>query len=313
MATSLTARIRPTSQASLAKRLFRYRYMYLLLVPGLLILITFDLVPLYFLQVAFKKFNIFSGLEGSSWNGLANFEALFSTKYFLQAFTNTVILSLMIRILAFPVPIILALLLNEIRQKSLKQIFQTLIYLPHFLSWVIVSGIWIAILSPSGGLVNEIITVFGGTPHYFMIDSEGFRWLLLIQNIWKESGWATIVFLAALAGVDPQLYEAARIDGASRWQQVLKVTIPSILPVILVVFVLSLAKVFNVFEQVFTMYNPVVADVSETLDTYIYQVGLKQGNIALGTTVGLFKNVITLSLVLLTNHLVKRYQDNSVI
>jgi len=283
------------------------------MLPGVLFFLTFNYYPLYFLQIAFKKYSVYAGLENAKWVGMQNFISLFNTRYFMEAFRNTVIISFMKIAMAFPVPIILALLLNEIRNRIFKRSVQTIIYLPHFLSWVIVASIWSNILSPSGGLVNELLKFSGAEPIFFMADKKLFRWILLYINIWKESGWNTIIYLAAIAGIDQELYEAAIIDGANRLKQTWYVTLPSILPTIIVVFILGLAKVLNVFEQVFVMYNPVVAEVAETIDTYVYQIGIIKGDMSFATAVGLFKNIISLVLVLTTNYITKRIQGSYVV
>ncbi|ENY98996.1 hypothetical protein HMPREF1093_00206 [Hungatella hathewayi 12489931] len=294
--------------------LWRYKFVYFLMIPGLLLLLIFSYYPLYFLQIAFKKYTIYTGLEGAVWCGLDNFKRLFETRYFLQAIKNTFIISFMKIIIGFPMPIILALLLNEIRSVWFKKGIQTIVYLPHFLSWVIVASIWINILSPEGGIVNEfLVKVFHIDPIFFMADKSVFRWVVVAADVWKETGWGTIIYLAALTGIDLALYESARVDGANRLQQILHITLPSILPVILVVFILGLAKVLNIFDQVFVMYNPVVAEVAETIDTYVYQIGMVNGDIAFATAVGLFKNIISLVLVLGTNWISKKIQGVSVI
>ena len=291
----------------------RYKYIYLLMLPGIVYLLIFRYYPMYFLQIAFKNYTIYTGLENAPWVGLAKFRDLFKTKYFLQAFSNTVIISLMKICIGFPVPIILALLLNEIHNGFIKRGFQTVIYLPHFLSWVIVGTMWVTILSPSTGIVNTIIKALGGKPIFFMANTSWFRWVLLFTNIWKESGWGTIVYLAAISGIDQEIYESALMDGAGRFKQIWYITLPSIRPTILIVFILGLAKVLNVFEQVFVMYNPIVAEVSETIDTYVYKIGLVRGDMSFATTVGLFKNIISLCLILITNYWSKRLQDTSVL
>lgn len=294
--------------------LWRYKFVYLLMIPGILLLLVFNYYPLYFLQIAFKEYTIYTGLEGAVWCGLENFKRLFETRYFLQAVENTFVISFMKIIFGFPMPILLALLLNEVRSVWFKKGIQTIVYLPHFLSWVIVASIWINILSPEGGIVNVLLEkVFHMEPVFFMADKSVFRWVVVAADVWKETGWGTIIYLAALTGIDPALYESARVDGANRLQQILHITLPSILPVILVVFILGLAKVLNIFDQVFVMYNPVVAEVAETIDTYVYQIGMVNGNIAFATAVGLFKNIISLVLVLGTNWISKKIQGVSVI
>lgn len=302
------------AKRKLAAELIRYRYVYLMMLPGILVLLIFHYYPLYFLQIAFKKYTIYTGLEGAVWCGLDNFEKLFKTRYFLQSVRNTFAISFMKIAIGFPMPILLALLLNEVGTVWFKKGIQTIVYMPHFLSWVIVASIWINILSPDGGIVNEILTsVFHIEPIFFMANKKLFRWVVVAADVWKETGWGTIIYLAALSGIDPNLYESAKVDGANRLQQVLHITLPCILPVILIVFILGLAKVLNIFDQVFVMYNPVVAEVSETIDTYVYQIGMVNGDIAFATAVGLFKNLVSLTLVLGTNAISKKIQGVSVI
>ena len=284
------------------------------MIPGLLLLLVFNYYPLYFLQIAFKKYTIYTGIGGATWCGMDNFAKLFQTKYFLQSLKNTFVISFMNILVGFPLPILFALLLNEMRCMWFKKGVQTIVYMPHFLSWVIVASIWITILSPNGGIINEILVkVFHMEPVFFMANKRIFRWVVVVVDAWKETGWGTIIYLAALTGIDLTLYESARVDGASRLQQIFYITLPSILPVILVVFILGLAKVLNIFDQVFVMYNPVVAEVSETIDTYVYQIGMVNGDIAFATAVGLFKNLISMTLVLGTNFLSKKIQGVSVI
>lgn len=298
----------------LAVSLRVHNYRYLLILPGFLFLLIFNYYPLYFLQAAFKDYNIIRGLDGSAWVGFENFIRLFQDSYFLKVIRNTVILSaVMYRILAFPVPIILALLLNELLLRPFKRTIQTLIYIPHFISWVIIAGIWITVLSPDGGLINVILGLFGIEEIYFLAKPSMFRWILLLQYIWQSSGWGTIIYLAAISGIDPALYEAAIIDGANRFQRILYVTLPSIAITIIVIFILSMAKILNLFEQVFVMLNPVVAPVGQTIDTYVYEIGIRQGRIDLATAVGLFKNIISLVLILLANRFSKILTGEKVI
>lgn len=297
----------------LIKDLKRHRFIYFLMIPGILIFLVFDYYPLYFLQVAFRKYNLFKGLAGSPWVGLDHFKTLFNTKYFVQALGNTMTLFAMGRIFIFPVPIVLAILLNELRRPAFKRTVQTLVYIPHFLSWVIVGGMWATLLSPSSGLVNELLKMFGMEPVFFMASKAHFRWVLIFTDMWKNAGWGTIIYLAAIAGINPELYESAIIDGAGRFTQAVRITLPSIAPAIFVVFILSFAGALNIFEQVFVMQNPVVAEVSETIDTYVYQIGLQRGDISFATAVGLFKNLVSLTLVILTNRIAKKTQGFALI
>lgn len=291
----------------------RHKFLYLLMIPGLLYFILFHFVPVYFLSAAFKDFNVFVGLKESPWVGFENFRNLFKTKYFVTSLRNTLILSSMYKTIGFVIPIILALLLNELKKMYFKRTVQTLIYIPHFISWVIVGGVWITILSPSTGIVNFIIRSLGFEPVFFMADQGWFRWILLFSNIWKNAGWRTIVYLAAIAGINPEMYESAIIDGAGRFKQVMKITLPCMLPAIVAVFILGLDSVLKIFHQVFVMYNPAVAEVSETIDTYVYKIGIQNGNISFATAVGIFSNSISLILILVTNKLVKTIQGYSIL
>lgn len=291
----------------------RHKFVYLLLLPGLLQLLVFDYAPLYFLQAAFKDFNIFVGLSGSPWVGFANFTDLFQTAYFVQALENTLIISGMQLLFGFPVPIVLAILINELRNKYFARTVQTIIYLPHFLSWVIIGGLFVTLLSPSGGIVNLIIKQFGGEPIYFMADSAWFRWILVASEIWKNAGWESIIFLAAIVGISADQYESAIVDGASRLQRMIYITVPALVPTILVVLLLKMSNILKLFEQVFVMYNPIVASVSETLGTYVYQIGIARGDLAFATAAGLFNSIVSLVLVLAVNGLVKKIRGSSII
>ncbi|WP_105615449.1 ABC transporter permease [Vallitalea okinawensis] len=291
----------------------RHRFLYLLILPGILWFVIFKYIPMYFLQVAFRDYNVFVSLSESNWVGLDNFVKLFTSRYFLQALSNTLIISGMKLLFGFPVPIILAILLNELRRQRFKKTVQTLLYLPHFLSWVIVGGMWAVILSPTGGIVNEFLALFGMDPIFFMADKSWFRWVLLFSDIWKGAGWGTIVYLAAISGIDSEMYEAAMIDGANKFQQAIRITIPSIVIPITVVFILRLGKVLNVFQQVFVMYNPAVSEVSETIGTYVYQVGMQKGDLSYAIAAGLFKNIVSLILILGTNKIAKKAQGFSII
>jgi len=284
------------------------KYLFLMLVPVLLWYGVFEYGPLYGIQLAFKDFAIMKGINGSPWVGFKHFELMFtSTQDFGRVFRNTVLLSLYHIVFGFPAPIVLALLLNEVRAYAFKRIVQSISYLPHFLSWVILAGLLNAMLSPTTGVVNYIIELFGFKPIYFLADPAYFRFTLVVSAIWKEVGWGTIIYLAALASIDPSLYEAAVVDGANRWKQTLHITLPLLVPVIAIMFILRIGSVMNAgFDQVLNLYNPAVYAVSDIIDTYVYRVGLSQLQYSLTTAVGLFKNVIAFVLVLGTNYLVKK-------
>lgn len=255
------------------------------------------------------------GLFGPKYfKGFENFQGLLSSKLFITSFLNTVVISGYNLISGMATAIIFALLLNEIPNGIFKKFTQTVVYLPHFLSWVVVAAIFAMLLSPDSGIINEIIKHFGGTPIYFMISNKWWRGIFITINLWKGTGWGAIIYLAALAGVDPQLYEAAAIDGAGKLKQTWHITLPSIQNTILVVLILNLAKILNVFQPVFLMYNPQVYPVADVIDTYTYRLGFTSGgDVDLATAVGLFKSVICMILVLITNNLSKRIKGESIL
>jgi len=293
----------------------RNKYLFLMLFPILVWYGIFHYGPMYGVQLAFKDFSPVKGIWGSAWVGFEHFKFLFyQSPDFARIFRNTILISLYNIVFGFPAPIILALMLNEVRSKLFKRVAQSISYIPHFFSWVILSGIVIVMLSPSEGPVNYIIKLFGGEPIYFLANTDYFRPTLVITNIWKEIGWGTIIYLAALSGIDPTLYEAATIDGANRWQRIRNITIPSILPVVSIMFILSLGGILNAgFDQIFNLYSPAVYEVADVIDTYVYRAGIQQSQFGLTTAVGLFKNVIGIALVLGTNYVMKRMGQEGVL
>ncbi len=303
---------KPTGRTgSLRRRIYDHRWVYLLAAPGVLYFLVFHYAPAYFATAAFRDYSVFRPLSEAPWVGLKHFRDLFERPFFLTSLRNTLIISFMQRVLFFPLPVALALLINEIRHTGPKRFVQSVVYLPHFLSWVIVGGIFTAVLSPTGGIVNLMIEAAGGDAIFFMADRRWFRWVLAFSELWKEAGWGTIIYLAAMADISPQLYEAAAIDGATRLQRLRYITLPAISLAILVVFTLSLRKVLMLFEQVFVMYNPAVAEVAETVGTYTYVVGIRQGDISYSVAVGLFQGFTSLVIVLGLNWVSKRVKDFS--
>jgi len=300
----------PTS-AGRWKRIRRDKYLYLLLFPGLFIIFLFKYVPMYGIVIAFKEYNILLGVLDSPWVGFQQFERLFRTPDFMKIFRNTFLISLYKLIFGFPAPIILALLLNELKNGFFKRFTQSVLYLPHFLSWVIFTGIIVAFLNPVDGLVNYILTASGMKPINFMIIPDYFRTLLVGTHIYKEMGWGTIIYLAAMSGVNPDLYEAARVDGANKFKQMWHVTLPSIRSVILILMILDLGNILEAgFMQVFLLYNPLVYDVGDIIDTYVYRVGIQSANYSLATAAGVFKSVIALALIYTANKIVRKSGNN---
>jgi putative aldouronate transport system permease protein len=287
--------------------------LHILLVPALLCLIIFKYTPMYGLIIAFQDFNIFAGISGSDWVGLANFKKLFTSPEFLNVLRNTLLISIYKIVFLFPIPIILAVLLNEIKNTIFKKSVQTVIYLPHFLSWIIVSGLFINILSINGGIVNNIIEKIGGQPILFFMEPKLFRGLLVLTEGWKEVGWGTIVYLAAITGIEQEQYEAARIDGANKFQQIKSITLPGIAPTIVLMFILRLGSLLEAgTEQIMAMYNPVVYNVSDVIGTYVYRVGLGTSDYSFSTAVGLFNSVVAFILVVGGNYLCRKFLDRSI-
>ncbi|PYI56612.1 ABC transporter permease [Paenibacillus flagellatus] len=295
------------SRKPLPHRLWHFRTVYLMLLPALLFYIVFCYVPMYGILIAFKDYKISKGILASPWIGLDMFRTLFALDKFWQVMFNTLYINVLKLIWGFPAPIVLALLLNEVRRRLFKRTVQTIIYLPHFISWVTIASIVTALLSINDGLVNKLIGMLGGEKIDFLTNSDLFRPLLVATNIWKEVGWSTIIFFAAIAGISPELYEAAVMDGAGRWRQVWHITLPGIVPTISILLILSMGGMMTGgFDQVFNLYNPMVYDVGDTIDTYIFRTGIGEGKFSMATAVGLFLNVINFILLFTVNNISRR-------
>lgn len=294
------------------KNIYRDRYLYLLIAPMIVWLILFKYRPLYGLQIAFKDYSLFKGIEGSPWVGLQNFYDFFNGPYFLKTLKNTFILNFMVLIISFPIPIILALLINEIKSNNFKKVVQTATYLPHFISAVVVAGIVINMLGPSSGVINIIIEKLGFEKVYFLTKPEYFRGIFTTMEIWQESGFNSIVFLAALSGIDQELYEAARVDGANKWKQIINVTIPGILPAIMIMLIIKVGNILNLsFEKIILLYQPATYETADVLSTYVYRTGLVDANYSLGAAVGLFEAVIAFVLVFGANRISRKFTETS--
>jgi putative aldouronate transport system permease protein len=284
----------------------QWKSLYLMMLPGILYFVIFRYGSIYGLIIAFKDFRVLDGILASPWVGFKHFEKLISTPVFGRIIFNTLKISLLKLFLGFSPPIILALMLNEVGNLNLRKFIQTISYLPHFISWVIISGILFAFLNPGDGLINSIIMRSGGRAINFLTDDTWFISLLVGSEIWKEVGWGAIIYLAALSGIDQQLYEAARIDGASRWEQIKYISFPSILPVIAIMLILRMGNVFEAgFEQIYILYNPQVYDVADVIDTWVFRNGIVQFRFSIATAVGLAKSIIGMILILLSNWSIK--------
>jgi putative aldouronate transport system permease protein len=289
----------------LFKDLGSHKLFYVFLIPGFLQLLLFHYIPMVELRLAFYEF----GLGGiGDFVGLEHFRTAFSGIGFPRAFRNTLILSSINIVVQMSLTITIALLLNEVVNPVFKKVVQTIIYLPHFLSWVVVASLFILMLS-RGGIVNALVVRLGGEPIFFMASQQWWRPVYLTALAWREVGWGTVIFLAALAGIDPGLYESAKIDGANRLQQMRHITLPHLYPVISIVLIMNLAKIFNLFESVMVLYNPMVYEVADVLQTYVYRIGIQQHRFAYATAVGLFRSVIAFVLVVGANRLTKKMRE----
>lgn len=286
----------------LTKYLWKHKYMYLMLVPAIVYYVIFCYVPMYGASIAFKDFNPMQGIMKSPWVGFDVFEQLFGMSKFYSVFWNTIRISLIRLIFGFPFPIIVALMLNELRWNRVKRVIQTAIYIPNFISWVVLGGIMTSLLSMDSGIVNGIIKMLGFQPIGFLTDERYFVPTMVVSMIWKTFGWNTIIYLAAMTGIDPQLYEAATVDGANRWQRLLHITLPCIRSTIIVVLITRIGSLMQAgFEQIFVLYHPGVYGTADIIDTYVYRMGLQEGKFELASAVGLFKSVVNFILVVIAN------------
>jgi putative aldouronate transport system permease protein len=285
---------------------------YLLLAPMVIWFIVFLYVPMTGLQIAFKDFSLFRGIAGSSWVGFEHFRTLFEDESFLRAIKNTFIISFYGLIFGFPIPIMLALMFNEIHNFIFKRVAQTIAYLPHFISVVIVAGLVISFLSPTTGIVNLALDALGFDKIYFLTSPDYFRAIFIGSNIWKEAGFDSIVYLAAIASVNPSLYESAKVDGASRFQMMYKITLPTILPTILIMLIIKIGNMVEVgFEYIILLYQPSTFETADVISTYIYRVGLQGSQYDVATAAGLFNAVVAFVMVYTANWLSRKYSSSS--
>ncbi|MDQ0916303.1 sugar ABC transporter permease [Paenibacillus sp. V4I5] len=291
----------------------RDRWLYVILLPGVLYFIIFKYVPMFGLLMAFEDYKPHLGFMNSPWVGMKHFERFFSEPQFWMLFRNTILLAIYNLVFFFPLPIVLSLMLNEVRIGIFKRFAQTLLYLPHFVSWVVAVGIFYVLFTTEGGVVNELIQKIGIEKIPFMLSEDWFRPMIISQSIWKEAGWGTIIFLAALSGVDLQLYEAARMDGAGRWRQLWHITLPAIRSTIVILFILRLGSFLDTgFEHIFLMLNSMNREVGEVFDTFVYMKGLTQGQYSYSAAVGMFKSLVGLVLVLGSNWIAKKLGEEGV-
>jgi len=295
---------------SLVLRLLRQWDIQLMVIPGLILILIFSYIPMYGVLMAFQNYSLYKGFFHSPWVGFKHFEMFFHSPEFFQVIRNTLVISLLKLCIGFPAPIILALMLNEVKNMLFKRIVQTVTYLPHFMSWVIVGGIMMSLLSTDNGSVNLLLTRLNliEDPIHFLSLPEWFWGILVSTNVWKEIGFGSIVYLAAIAGIDPSLYEAASMDGASKFKQIYLITLPAIMPVIIIFMILAIGNLLNAgFEDILLLAgNPVLRGVSDVIDTYVYRVGIQNSRYSYATAVGLFKAILSIGLLTAANYLAKR-------
>ncbi len=290
------------------KQFLRNIPLHLMILPALIVVIIFSYIPMAGLVIAFQNFSPISGFKNMNWTGLENFRYLFELPGFGQVVWNTVFISVMKIIAGLTIPVIAALLLNEVRVNGFKRSIQTIIYMPHFFSWVVLGGIIVDVLSPSSGIVNLVMKSLGMQPIQFLADNNWFPYILVITDQWKEFGFGTIIYLAALTSIDTSLYEASVIDGAGRWKQTWHITLPGIRPIMILMLTLSLGNVLNGgFDQVFNLYNPLVYESGDILDTMIYRIGLQEAQYSVSTALGLIKSVVSFVFIGLGYYLAYRF------
>lgn len=304
--------MKKTARATRFKAVSRNWELYLLILPVIIYFILFHYLPMYGIQIAFKDFSSVKGIWGSPWIGFKHFERFFRSYHFGALIKNTLGISIYQTAVGFPIPILLALMMNELRSERFKKTLQTVTYAPHFLSTVVLVGMLTAFLSPRNGIVNEIIKMLGGQPISFMTEPGWFKTIYVLSGIWQNAGWGSIIYMAALAGIDIQLYEAAIMDGATKMQRIRHVTIPGILPTAIILLILDVGKIMSVgFEKVFLMQNDLNRIASDVISTYVYKIGLEGSEFSFSSAVGLFNSAINMILLIVVNKISKKFSETS--
>lgn len=302
----------PRKSGGLLNHLKKYKWLYLLFVPTFIYYIVFAYVPMYGLLIAFKNYSPNLGIWGSPWVGLKWFKEFVHSIYFTRLLGNTITINLYDLAVGFPLPILLAVMINEVRMNFLKRSVQTIVYLPHFISTVVVAGMMVAFLSPSTGIINTIIKAFGGQSIHFLAEPSWFQSIFVWSGVWQNAGWSSIIYIAALAGVDEALYEAAKVDGANDWQRLIYITLPCIVPTIVIMLILRIGSIFTVgYEKIILLYNPTTYVTADVISTYIYRRGILGADFSYSTAIGLFNSVINFLALFFFNKLSRRLSDIS--
>lgn len=300
------------SLSSIKKGFYKSRYLYFLFIPVIVYYVIFHYAPMYGLIIAFKKYHPVLGIWKSPWVGLTHIKDFLKSIFFWRLLWNTVGINLYELAVSFPAPIILALLLNEVRKSAIKRTIQTIVYLPHFISVIVLASIVTLFLSPSSGIINAFIKALGGQPIHFLAEPRWFKTVYVLSGVWQGAGWGSIVYLAALAGIDAELYEAATVDGASNFQKLLKITLPCLLPTIIIMFILRVGHMFSVgFEKVMLLYNPSTYVTADVISTYVYRRGIQQGDYSYSAAIGLFNNILNFATIVFFNRLSKKFSETS--
>ena len=303
----------PRRKGGRIRSIWRHKTLYLMALPGIVYFLVFKYLPMGGLVIAFQDYMPFMGVSGSPWVGFEHFVRLFTEDTFFMLLRNTLVVSLLLLLFAFPIPIILALMLNEVRSRVFKRSLQSIVYLPHFMSWVIVVSLFYVLLTTDNGAINNLIAASGGQEIGFLTDPDWLRPMYVFQNVWKTAGWGTIIYLAALTAVDVSLYEAAELDGAGRWRQTWHITLPAIRPTIVVMFILAIGDFLELgFEHMFLLLNSLNREVAEIFDTYVYTAGIQNGQLSYATAVGMFKGLVGLLLVVIANRMAKKFGEEGV-
>ena len=288
------------------------KYLYFMFLPVLIYYIVFCYSPMYGLIIAFKNFSPYKGMWKSPWVGLDHFKDFINSVYFGRLVRNTITINLYDLLVGFPIPIILALFINEVKNEKFKRSVQTVVYLPHFISTVIICGMLVAFLSPSSGMINNFRQFLGREPVHYLAEPQWFKTIYVWSGIWQHAGWGSIIYLAALSGIDLELYEAATVDGASNWQKLLHITIPGILPTIIIMLILRIGSMFSIgFEKIMLLYNPTTYETADVISTYVYRIGILGGNFSYSTAIGLFNSIINFILLITFNKISKQLTEIS--
>jgi putative aldouronate transport system permease protein len=299
-----------TKKGSFVWNMKYYKEYYIMLIPGILFFLIFCYGPMYGMVIAFQDYYPLKGIAESQWVGLKHFKKLFTDPFFLSVLKNTIVISIYKLLVCFPAPIILCLALNEIKNLKFKKVAQSVSYLPHFVSWVVLSGIIIEFLSPTRGPINIILQKLGMESIFFIAEPKYFRGVLVLSDMWKSIGWGSIVYLAAVTAVDPTLYEAAEIDGAGRIKKIIHITLPALAPIVTVMLIMQSGKILNdSFQQVYNLLTPSTYEVGDVISTFVYRMGIQKMQYSFTTAVDLFKNVISFALVMLTNYIARKTND----